>query len=65
MIPELERRRLEIESVELTEEEIKIALYAARLVKIIKRASVEEGIAIFKSLSWSIDRALKARRIKQ
>lgn len=38
---------------------------AARLVKIIKRASVEEGIAIFKSLSWSIDRALKARRIKQ
>lgn len=38
---------------------------AARLVKIIKRASVEEGIAIFKSLAWSIDRALKSRRIKQ
>lgn len=37
---------------------------AARLVKIIKRASVEEGIAIFKSLSWSIDRALKRRRVK-
>lgn len=38
---------------------------AARLVKIIKRASVEEGIAIFKSLSWSIDRALKRRRVRE
>jgi hypothetical protein len=33
MIPELERRRLEIESVHLTEEEIKIALYSAKVRK--------------------------------
>lgn len=33
MIPELERRRLEIESVNLTEEEIKIAIYSAKVRK--------------------------------
>jgi hypothetical protein len=38
---------------------------ALRLVHIIKRASEEEGIAIFKSLAWSIDRALKRRRVKK
>jgi hypothetical protein len=38
---------------------------AKRLVQIIKRAPLEEGIAIFKSLAWSIDRALKQRRIKK
>jgi hypothetical protein len=38
---------------------------ALRLVRIIKRASEEEGIAIFKSLAWSIDRALKRRRVKR
>lgn len=33
MIPELERRRREIESVHLTEEEIRIALYSAKVRK--------------------------------
>lgn len=35
---------------------------AIRLVTILKRGSVESGIAIMKSLRWSIDRALKKRR---
>lgn len=33
MIPELERRRLEIESVNLTEEEIRIVIYSAKVRK--------------------------------
>ena len=37
---------------------------AIRLVRIIKKATEEEGVAIFKSLAWSIDRALNRRRIK-
>jgi hypothetical protein len=35
---------------------------ARRLVEIIKRAPTEQGVAIFKSLRWSFNRALTARR---
>lgn len=38
---------------------------ARRLVMIIKQADVNQGIAIMKSLRWSINKALKGRRIKK
>ena len=37
---------------------------ARRLVNIIKKGSMESGVAIMKSLRWSIERALKRRRTK-
>lgn len=38
---------------------------ARRLVMIIKQADVIQGIAIMKSLRWSINKALNGRRIKK
>lgn len=35
---------------------------AIRLVTILKKGSIEDGVAVMKSLRWSIDKALRKRR---
>lgn len=57
-IPPL-RAYMTLKKSDLTDED------ARRLVMIIKKGSTESGVAIMKSLRWSIDRALKRRRIKK
>lgn len=53
------RAYMTLKKSDLTDED------ARRLVMIIKQADINQGIAIMKSLRWSINKALNGRRIKK